>query len=286
MPATAPAASDRPAFTDRFVSVRGLRFHLVERGDPATPAVVFLHGITGHARTWDDEAQALADRFHVIALDQRGHGDSDPAPDRDYGNPTMVEDLAAIVDALGLTRLHLVGLSLGGRVAIGYTGLHPGRVERLVVIDIGPDIAPAGLQRVTGTMAGAPERFATRDEALALVRAANPRYTEAKLRHRVEHGLRALPDGGFAWKYDRAMRDNAREGRPRPAGDLWAAWKAIDCPTLLVQGQESDILDDAIAKRMIDAQPRARLAVVPEAGHTVPGDQPAAFMRVLSEFLA
>lgn len=63
-------------------------------------------------------------------------------------------------------------------------------------------------------------------------------------------------------------------------------WKAIDCPTLLVQGRESDILDDAIAKRMIDAQPRAQLAVVAGAGHTVPGDQPDVFLRVLSEFLA
>jgi pimeloyl-ACP methyl ester carboxylesterase len=113
----------------------------------------------------------------------------------------------------------------------------------------------------------------------------NPRYTDAKLRHRVEHGLRALPDGGFAWKYDRELREGARQGRARPAGDLWGAWKAIDCPTLLVQGRESDILDDTIAAKMIDAQPRAKLAVVPEAGHTVPGDQPEAFLRLISDFL-
>jgi esterase len=276
-------ATDR--FTDRFVSARGLKFHLVERGDPANPPLLFLHGITGHARTWDDEAQTLADRFHVFALDQRGHGDSDPAPDGDYGNPALVDDLAALVDTLGLARFTLVGLSLGGRVGIGYAGSHPGRVERLAVVDIGPDIALAGLKRVMGMMANAPERFATKDEALAWVRAANPRYTEAKLQHRVEHGIRALPDGGFFWKYDRVMRDNARQGRARPSGDLWAAWKAIDCPTLLVQGQESDVLDDEIAKRMIEAQPRARLAVIPGAGHTVPGDQPDAFMQVVTTFL-
>lgn len=270
---------------DRFVTTRGIRFHLIERGAPSSPPLVFLHGITGHARTWDDEAQALVDRFHVFAIDQRGHGDSGPAADGDYGNPAMVDDLAAITDALGLTRFDLVGLSMGGRVSIGYTGSHPGRVQRLVVVDIGPDIAAAGMKRVVGTMAVAPERFATTDEALAFIRAGNPRYTEAKLRHRVEHGLRALPDGGFVWKYDRELRDGARQGRPRPAGDLWAGWKAIDCPTLLVQGRESDILDDEIAKRMIDAQPRARLAVVPGAGHTVPGDQPEAFLNLLNDFL-
>ncbi|MBM4195266.1 MAG: alpha/beta hydrolase [Gemmatimonadetes bacterium] len=272
-------------FTDRTVNARGLNFHVVERGAPSAPPLVFLHGITGHARTWDDEAQALAERFHVVAIDQRGHGDSDRAADGDYGNPAMVEDLAAIVDALGFRQFDLVGLSMGGRVSIGYTGGHPGRVKRLVIVDIGPDIALAGMKRVMGTMAGAPERFATKEEAAALIRLANPRYTEAKLRHRVEHGLRTLPDGGFEWKYDRELREGARQGRARPAGDLWGAWRAIDCPTLLVQGRESDILDDTIAKKMIESQPRARLAVVPEAGHTVPGDQPEAFLGLLKEFL-
>ena len=272
-------------FTDRIVSARGIRFHLLERGAPSSPPLVFLHGLTGHARTWDDEAQSFADRFHVLAIDQRGHGDSDCAADGDYGNPAMVDDLAAIVDSLGLSRFDLVGLSMGGRVSIGYTGSHPGRVRRLVIVDIGPDIAAAGRNRVMGTMAGAPERFATTDEALAFIRAGNPRYTDAKLRHRVEHGLRALPDGGFAWKYDRELRDGARQGRARPAGDLWAAWKAIDCPTLIVQCRESDILDDAIAKCMMDEQPRASLSVVADAGHTVPGDQPEAFLRLLNDFL-
>ena len=272
-------------FVDRSVSVRGLRFHLVERGRADAAPLIFLHGITGHARTWDDEAEALADRFHVFALDQRGHGDSDPAPDGDYSNPAMVEDLAAIVDALGINRFRLVGLSLGGRVGIGYAGTHPGRVERMVVVDIGPEIAAAGMKRVMGTMAASPERFAAKDAALDWVRAANPRYSDAKVRQRVEHGLRELPDGGFAWKYDRELRDNARQGRIRAAGDLWAAWVAIDCPVLLVQGRESDILDDVIAGRMLETQPRARLAVVADAGHSVPGDQPAAFLQAIEEFI-
>jgi esterase len=270
---------------DRSVTLHGLRFHYTEWGAAAAPPLVLLHGITGHARTWDEEARLLAERFHVLALDQRGHGDSDPAPDGDYSDSALVGDLAAFATALNLDRFALVALSLGGRVGIGYAGANPGRVTRFVCVDIGPEIAPAGRARVGTLMAGAPERFETVEDALAYVRAANPRYTAAMLRHRVEHGLRPLPGGGFTWKYDRTLRDGVRQGGLRPAADLWPAWRTLDCPTLIVRGAESDILSDEMAKRMLDELASARLSVVPGAGHTVPGDQPAAFQALLREFL-
>jgi len=271
--------------SDRTVTLRGQRFHYTEWGDAAAPPVVMLHGLTGHARTWDGEARALAVRYRVLALDQRGHGDSDPAPDGDYTTGTLAEDLGAFCDALDLGRTRLVGLSMGGRVAIAYAGRQPARVERLVVVDIGPEVAPAGRARVGQMMGQAPERFATVAEALAYQRANNPRYTEALLRHRVEHGLRALPDGGFAWKYDRALRDAVRTGRWRDTLDLWPLWRAVACPTLLVRGADSDVLSPEIAKRMLEANPSATLVEIPGAGHTVPGDQPAAFQALVAEFL-
>ena len=270
---------------DRTVTLRGLRFHYTEWGDAAAPPVVMLHGLTGHARTWDEEARALSGRYRVLALDQRGHGDSDPAPDGDYTTGTLAEDLAAFCAALALGFPRLLGLSMGGRVAIAYAGRRPTRVERLVVVDIGPEIAPAGRARVGQTMGQAPERFATVAEALAYQRANNPRYTDALLRHRVEHGLRALPDGGFAWKYDRALRDAVRTGRWRDTLDLWPLWRAVACPTLLVRGADSDVLSPEIAQRMLEENPRARLVEVPGAGHTVPGDQPEAFQALVAEFL-
>ena len=271
--------------TDRTVILRGQRFHYVEWGTSAEPPVVALHGITGHARTWDDEAGLLAATRRVLVLDQRGHGDSDPAPDGDYSDEALLGDLVAFVEALGLRRCSLLGLSLGGRVAINFAGRHPARVERLVVVDIGPEIAPAGRARVGALMAGAPERFETVQDAIAHMRANNPRYTDAMLHHRARHAVRPLPDGGFTWKYDRALREAIRQGRMRVPADLWPQWRAIACPTLLVRGAESDVLSETTAKRMIDALPAARLVVVPGAGHTVPGDQPAAFQSLLREFL-
>jgi pimeloyl-ACP methyl ester carboxylesterase len=264
--------------------LRGQRFHFVEWGVVTAPAVVLLHGITGHARSWDDEARTLATRHRVLALDQRGHGDSDRALDGDYTVTTMAGDLAAFVDALGLPRVSLVGLSMGGRVAIAFAGQSPGRVDRLMVVDIGPEIAPAGRLRVGSLMAKTPERFDDLEAAVAWARASNPRYTDAMLRHRIAHGTRPL-DGGLVWKYDRAIRDAVRSGRWSDPVDLWPLWSAITCPTLIVRGAESDVLAPETAKRMLATNPHARLVEVEGAGHTVPGDQPAAFRRLLTDFL-
>jgi pimeloyl-ACP methyl ester carboxylesterase len=268
------------------ITLHGSKFHYTEQGDPAAPAVVMLHGVTGHARTWDDEGAALASRYRVIALDQRGHGDSDPPPDADYTIAALAADFAAFVDALSLDRFSIVALSLGGRVSIQYGGTHPGRVDRHVVVDIGPDIAQEGRMRVGRMMGGTPERFASIEEVLAYQRANNPRYTDALLRARVHHGVRRLPDGGYTWKYDRGLRELVRGGKWSDPIDLWPAWRALDHPVLLVRGAESDILSAGIAKSMLEAQPNAELAEVTDAGHTVPGDQPEAFIALLRRFLS
>lgn len=271
--------------TDRTVMLHGSRFHYTEGGDRSAPAVVLLHGVTGHARTWDDEGAMLAARYRVLALDQRGHGDTDPPPDADYTMASLSADLAAFADALELRTFAIVALSLGGRVAIRYAAAHPARVTRLVVVDIGPDIAPDGRARVGKIMATTPERFETLDDVVAYQRTTNPRYTDALLWARVRHAVRPLPHGGFTWKYDRGLRDLVRGGRWSDPIDLWPAWTALACPILLVRGAESDVLTAEMAAKMIEAQPRARLVEVAGAGHTVPGDQPETFMQLLRDFL-
>jgi pimeloyl-ACP methyl ester carboxylesterase len=154
-----------------------------------------------------------------------------------------------------------------------------------MIVDIGPDIAAAGQTRVGTMMARSPERFATVEDAIAQARASNPRYADALLRERVAHALRPLPDGGYTWKYDRAIRDAVRNGRWREDLDVWPLWASVACPTVIVRGAESDVLSRETAKQMVDARPRARLVEIPDAGHTVPGDQPAQFLDVLRTFL-
>jgi pimeloyl-ACP methyl ester carboxylesterase len=272
-------------FTDHRTTANGVDLHYVEWGEPTAPPLVLLHGITGHARTWDRLATELAGDWRAIAVDQRGHGDSATAPDGDYGVGAMADDLEAFADSLGLGTFFLLGLSMGGRVAMAFAGARAHRLERLVVVDIGPEIHPAGLARVRGMMAGAPERIESEADAIEYIRRANPLYAEDELRHRVAHGLRPAPGGGLTWKYDKALRDMMRAGTSRDTIDLWAPLARITCPTLVVRGAQSDILSPEIAKRMIEALPDGRLVEVAEAGHTVPGDQPEAFARAVRAFL-
>ena len=269
---------------DRWITLNGLRLHYIDRGLPEAPPLVLLHGFTGHARTWDHFAEAIADRFRLLALDQRGHGDSDRAPDGDYRIAAMAGDLAAFADAVCPGRFNLVGLSMGGRVAIAYTGAYPERVERLVLVDIGPEIAPEGLARIRTFVSKVPEELESEEQAYQLLRAAAPRYSEPLLRHRVKHSFTRLASGKLGWKYDKALRAQTREGT-RDMPNLWPDLARITCPTLIVRGSESDVLSPEIGRRMLEILPDGRLVEIPEAGHTVPGDQPEAFARIVGEFL-
>src|SRR5215813_4252340 len=138
---------------DRTIILNGQRFHYTEWGAATAPPLLMLHGVTGHARTWDEEAAAFASRYRVLALDQRGHGDSDPSPNADYTMATLAADVAAFADALGLIPFSLIGLSLGGRVEIASAGQAPGRVDWLVIVDFGPEISEAGMIRIGTLMA-------------------------------------------------------------------------------------------------------------------------------------
>jgi len=265
--------------------IRGFRLHYVEWGDPANRPLILLHGITGHARTWDTLATALADRWHVLALDQRGHGDSDPAPDGDYSVGAMADDLEAFADARGYRRFTLLGLSMGGRVAMGFAGAHPERVERLVIVDIAPEIHPPGMARIRTMIANAPESIESEEWAVETAMAANPRADVAELRHRIKHALKREPDGTLTWKYARDLREMMRRGGRREPMDLWERLTCITCPTLLVRGAESDVLSPELAARVVSSLRDGRLVEVPDAGHTVPGDRPAQFVEVVRSFL-
>ena len=272
---------------DKTIDAGGLRLHYLDWGNEAAPPMLLLHGFSGHAHTWDTFARAMCDRFRVLALDQRGHGDSGWAKDGAYTVDDHAADISAFQDRLALGPFVLVGLSMGGRNAIRYTSGHPGKVERLVIVDIGPDIAPQGAERVRRTAAEAPEEFAGVDDALAYVRQQavflSP-AAEAALRHRVEHGVKKLPSGRYTWKYDKFLRDQRRQGGAPPV-DLWPAVRQITAPTLIVRGAESDVFSPETAKRMHELIPESRLVEIPGAGHSVPADAPEAFERAVREFL-
>jgi pimeloyl-ACP methyl ester carboxylesterase len=278
MTETLPTAQPR----SHTIELRGLRFHYVDWGGDHLPLVVFLHGFTGHARTWDHAARSVADRFHVVALDQRGHGDTEWAGV--YGSRAMVDDFNGFVDALGLERFSLVGASMGGINAYCFAGEHPERVERLAIVDIGPDMHRPGIERIMGN-AGAATEFATIDDACEKVRAENPLADEDMLRHRLEHNVRDVDGGRIAWKWDPAMRDFTRPREEITRDEQWHHWREVRCPTLLLRGSESDILSVEIARRMLEDQPLARLVTIEGASHTVTMDRPVEHDAAIREFL-
>jgi pimeloyl-ACP methyl ester carboxylesterase len=271
--------------TDELIELRGLRFHYRDwpSARPEAPVLVLLHGYTSHARSWDAFAAAMTDRYRVLALDQRGHGESAWTGAGGYGIGEMSADLEAFVAALGLARFDLVALSMGGMVAMDYAGRQPAALRRLVIVDIGPEIVSQGSARIQ-TGQKQTDVFDTREAAFEAMRAANSIPPEAHLRHRVYNNLMGLADGRFTWRYDRALRDT-RELKMRSAEEGWASCAAIAVPTLLMRGEISDILDEDIAARMIETIPNARLATVAGSGHSIPLDKPDGFLAASRDFL-
>jgi pimeloyl-ACP methyl ester carboxylesterase len=268
-------------FTSCSVEIGGLRFHYTDWGSDGPP-LVMLHGLSGHARTWDDTAAALSGRYRVLAPDQRGHGDTGWAPE--YGFAPMAQDLLGFLDALDLREVTLMGLSMGGIVSFVFAAAHPERVRRLVVMDIGPEIAAAGAANVASVLA-AKDTFSSEDEAFAQARASNPRPADDRLRHRVSHNLRMLPDGTLTFKYDKALK-NPRNLFDHTAEELWQAWRAVSCPVLLVRGDDSDVLAAETAQRMLAENPSATMASVPDCGHSITLDNPDGMLEVVSPWLA
>jgi esterase len=278
LPATQPVV-------DELIEMRGLRFHYRDWPSKRAGArdLVLLHGFTSHARSWDAFAEAMTDRYRVLALDQRGHGETGWAPADAYGVDEMAEDLTAFITALGLERFSLVGLSMGGMVAMNYAGRRPEELAALVIVDIGPEIVAAGSSRIQQGLE-ASDVFASRDEAFAAARAVNPRPPEAHHRHRVDASLMRTADGAWTYRYDRALRSpSALRLRDREAA--WRSCADIAVPTQLIRGSLSDILSPEVAARMMETIPNAVFALVEDSGHAVPLDAPEGFLAAARDFL-
>jgi pimeloyl-ACP methyl ester carboxylesterase len=277
--------SGNAAVVDELIEMRGLRFHF--RDWPSKPVdapnLVLLHGFTGHARSWDSFAQAMTDRYRVLALDQRGHGETGWAAADQYGIDTMADDLEAFVAALGLKRFTLLGLSMGGLVAMDYAGRRPKPLAACVIVDIGPEIVASGSSRIQASVQAA-DVFASREDAFAVARADNNRPPEALHRQRSDAGLMRTEDGRWTYRYDRVLR-SPRNLRLRDSETVWRSCANIEAPTQIIRGELSDILSEQIAGRMVRTIPDALLATVANAGHGVPYDAPEGFLAAVREFL-
>ncbi len=189
------AIAHQPA--ERFATVNGLRIHYLDWGTAGRHPLILLHGIARLARTFDHLAPHFSRDYHVIAVDMRGHGDSEWDARGDYLVEDYYRDVEALAAQLGLRDIVLWGTSTGGRVAQVFAGSHPDRVAAVIVEDVGPGRPPAISGRRAKRMAGEENGWASADELLAQVKATYPRTPEPLLRAFVRHGskMRAAISG-------------------------------------------------------------------------------------------
>ena len=234
----------------------------------APPPTLLLHGIGNYGRYWDFFADAVAGRLRLVATDARGHGESGRPADG-YTPDEFIADALAVLDALAIERALVVGHSMGGTHAIRLAAAHPDRVERLVVVDAGPEPMPEGAERARRLSLERPERFEYADDALAYLRRTSPGYSEEVYANRMRWLFRE-DAGDVVW---RSSRDALASIMSGARGDLWDALRAIRCPVLIVRGTRSNVLSAEVAKRMMETLADSRLVEL-DAGHNVALDRP------------
>lgn len=270
----------------------GLSLSLLEWSETGVP-LLLLHGFGNDAHVWDDFAPVVAPYYRTLALDLRGHGDSDRHAELRYHHDAVADDLEAVTVALGIDRFVLVGHSFGGRAAMCFAGRHPERLAGLVIVDAGPDLDARGVLRIRLDTEQSDPSFGSVQEYERVLSRAYPLARPDVIARMARHGLRVRDDGRFERKTD--PRFGAGGGRLTPeelvarmgaeSEKLWADLGRVQCPALVVRGAASDILSADTAERMAEqALSRGTLAEVPRAGHSVMIDNPAGFADAVARF--
>jgi pimeloyl-ACP methyl ester carboxylesterase len=280
---------------DETVQLGELKIHYLDWGAEEKPPMLLLHGGMQSSHSWDLIAVLLKRDYHVVAMDLRGHGDSDWADD--YSHAATMGDVARLVDHLGWQRLSLMGLSMGGLAAMNYAAEHSDRIERLVIVDVGPELNAGGVGRIVQFGRG-PSELDSVEEFVQRAVEYNPHRKAEQLRYSLTHNLRRLPNGKWTWKHDQRLSRRPPETAQReakaggePSGryhnftDLWERLRRIECPTLVVRGGDSDVFAEATGLRMVELLTQGRFVTVPDAGHTVPQDNPTGFLAAVRPFL-
>ena len=247
------------------------RMAYTEWGEPTNPRVLLcVHGLTRNARDFDPLARALADHYRVICPDVAGRGESDWLPNpADYGVPTYVQHMLALLAQLGIVQVDLVGTSMGGLIGMSLAALPNAPIRKLVLNDAGAVVSARSLQRIAGYVGLAPD-FASLAEAEVYMRRTYAGFgalTDKQWRFLTEHALRPLAGGGWRMRYDPAIGEAMRASPILFDLNLWQLYDAIRAQTVLLRGAESDLLSHDTAAEMALRGPRAHLVEIPGVGH-------------------
>jgi len=253
-------------------SPKGLhRMAYLEWGDPRNRnALVCVHGLTRTSRDFDELARALCGQFRVVCPDLAGRGDSDRLPDPMlYTWAQYAGDLVTLIARLDVETVSWVGTSLGGLVGMALAAQSGTPLARLVLNDAGPVVSKASLERI-GSYLGKAPLFPSLEKAEAYIRAVSAPFgphSDAQWRFLTETWARRNEDGSWRAHYDPRLAEPFRSAMPDRDMELWAVYDAVQCPTLLLRGEHSDLLSRATAAEMARRGPKAKVVEIKGVGH-------------------
>lgn len=268
-----------------YARVNGLRLHYLDWGGDGKP-LVLLHGLLGQCHSWAPfvrDGYIDTNEYRVIALDQRGHGDSDHADDYSIGR--FESDIAEFARQLGLDSYDLLGHSMGARHAMAFAGDGWASLRHLVLVDFGPEMERTGAAQVRGNTTARPAGFGSLEKAAEYLRETQPARSDEERLYNARHSLRLNYAGRYVWKHDPEIQWISGAFGLTEVQHIWDQVAKAKCPTLIVRGENSNILGPNVMQRMLDVMPNAQAVEIPGAEHTVPQDQPALFWAAVNDFL-
>jgi pimeloyl-ACP methyl ester carboxylesterase len=283
------AVSNRPR-TVQFSGVDGVTLVADEWNRDAEvaagrSAILMLHGGGQNRFSWKATGQILADQgFHVVALDARGHGDSDRSPDADYAVETLTADVLAVLDAIGRPVV-LIGASMGGLTGIlAADRAGPQMVTRLILVDVVPRFEKTGSARIRDFMFSGIDGFESLEQAADAVAAYLPHRTRPRRPEGLKKNLR-LRNGRWYWHWDPAFMTKPGDDPELRTEKFEQAAADLKIPILLIRGKLSDVVSPEGVRHFLAEVPSAEFVELSDAGHTAAGDDNDAFSAAVVAFV-
>jgi esterase len=269
------------------IDLGGMNFHYLDWGNRENTPILLLHGGAQTCHTWDLCCLLLQDQYRCLALDQRGHGDTDWASDLQYSIDDYRGDIERFADHLGLPQFAIIGMSMGGINALAYAASHSDRLLGLILVDVGPEVQYDGAARTIQSVVQGRAEFRDLADAMSSLLQRNPRHDPRLLRGFLIQSLREIPNGNWQWKYDRRIFEEVTidelldERRP-----LWKELGKIGCPVLIARGTRSAVFLDQDAENLAQAMPVGEWVRIEDAGHSIQTDNPVGLATAVDNFLS
>jgi pimeloyl-ACP methyl ester carboxylesterase len=269
---------------DKYIRVNQLRLHYLDWGKGGDKTLLLLHGFMSHAHMWDNLAIELSPRFYVLALDQRGHGDSEWSKEAYYSIDSHFSDISVFIESLGLEKVIILGHSMGGRNALFYAACAPEKMERLVLVDARLGNNRDASKALKRQLTSLPLKAKNMDEVTEAIRSLYPYLSIEMCRDLARYGYKESKDGRFIPKYDTKMSSQLEKSE-YTTEELGEMIKNVTCPTLIIRGKESPFVSLEEAQKMCMTLPRATFEEIPRATHMPAQENPEAFKKVVLDFL-